>query len=97
MKPITNPDLLPKFLVVNSEPEKTDWNKHLLLPWKAGEMVKVAPEQISPILTPAQFAKKYVLVIRKGVDGKWGVMYSESWANFDLITSIKTINKHEKV
>jgi len=93
MNPILKIELLPKFLIVNSEPEKTDWNKHLLMPWKSGEMVKVHPEQTSTILEPKDFLKKYVRVLRKSTDGKWDVDYSELWCNFELVTSIKTIKK----
>ena len=43
MKAITNKEKLPKFLMVNDIPEKRSWNKHLLKPYKKGEIVKVAP------------------------------------------------------
>ena len=43
MKPILKKDNLPKFLMVNSTPETYSHNKHLLKPYKKGEIVKVAP------------------------------------------------------
>ena len=45
MKPITNVKNLPTFLVVNSIAEKNSWNKYLPYPYKAGEIVMVAPAE----------------------------------------------------
>ena len=43
MRPITVKEKLPKFLIVNDVPEKTNSNKYLIKPFKKGEVVKVAP------------------------------------------------------
>ena len=34
----------PKFLRCNDIIKTWGWNKHLLIPWNVGELVKVAPE-----------------------------------------------------
>lgn len=94
MNPIKQPTTeLPKFLVVNDKIEKTSWNKHLSLPYKAGEIVKVSPEQTSTILTPVEFSKRYVRIIRKDSEGKWSLEFSENWAFFELMNNIKAIKK----
>lgn len=94
MKAITKKDKLPKFLVVNDETEKKPWNKHLLNPYKKGELVKVAPfeEQVShPIVgsTPEQFRKRYVVIYRKDENGKFTLKYTQGWKSFDLLTNNK--------
>ena len=92
MKPITSKEKLPKFLVVNDVPEKTSHNKHILKPYKKGEMVKVAPfeEQVrcdkyddvfkyfKPNNDPEYFRQRYVVVYRKDDDGKFTLKYTES-------------------
>lgn len=103
MKAITKKEMLPKFLVVNREPESKPWNKHLLKPFKKGEIVKVAPfeEQVrnskyddtfhfsKPNNDPEFFRKRYVVVYRKDDEGKWTLKYTEGWNSFDLLTIIK--------
>ena len=100
MKAITSKEKLPKFLVVNDEAQKMPYNKHLLKPYKKGEMVKVAPfeEQVrcdkyddvfkyfKPNNDPEYFRKRYVVVYRKDDNGKFTLKYTESWKNFDLLT-----------
>jgi len=102
MKAITNKEKLPKFLVVNGEPESTPNNKHLLKPWKKGEVVKAASfeEQVpnrkyqdmfkyTEPMSDEDFRKRYVKVIRKDDEGKWSLVYTESWKSFDLLTNKK--------
>ena len=100
MKAITSKEKLPKFLVVNDVPEKASHNKHLLKPYKKGEMVKVAPfeEQVrcdkyddvfkyfKPNNDPEYFRKRYVVVYRKDDNGKFTLKYTESWKSFNLLT-----------
>lgn len=98
MKAITVKENLPKFLVVNEEPEKRSYNKHLLKPWKKGELVKVAPfeEQVShPTVnsTPADFRRKYVKVIRKDENGEWALVYTAGWDIFNLLKNNKNKKK----
>lgn len=103
MKAITNKERLPKFLVVNGEPESKLYNKHLLKPWKKGEVVKVASfeEQVPNrkyqdmfkyvgTISDEDFRRNYVKVIRKDDEGKWSLVYTESWKSFDLLTNNKT-------
>ena len=103
MKAIISKEKLPKFLVVNDEPENTTHNKHLLKPYKKGEIVKVAPfeEQVrcdkyddmfkfcKPDNNPLHFRSKYVVVYRKDDNGKFTLKYTESWKSFDLLTKNK--------
>lgn len=102
MKAITNKEKLPKFLVVNGEPESTPYNKHLLKPWKKGEVVKVVSfeEQVpnrkhqdmfkyTEPMSDEDFRKRYVKVIRKDDEGKWSLVYTEGWKSFDLLTNKK--------
>lgn len=102
MKAITNKEKLPKFLVVNGEPESKTYNQHLLKPWKKGEIVKVAPfeeqvpnrkhDDVFKLVKPHSvefFRKRYVKVIRKDDDGQWSLVYTASWSNFDLLTKQK--------
>ena len=100
MKAITSKEKLPKFLVVNDEPEKTSHNKHLLKPYKKGEIVKVAPfeEQVrcdkydhvfkygKPDNNPLHFRSKYVVVYRKDENGKFTLKYTNGWDSLDLLT-----------
>lgn len=103
MKAITNKEKLPKFLMVNDIPEKRSWNKHLLKPYKKGEIVKVAPfeEQkgndafddqfrfVKPNNDPLRFRQRYVVIYRKDDNGKFTLKYTEDWESFDLLTRIK--------
>ena len=103
MKAITSKEKLPKFLVVNDVPEKTSHNKHLLKPYKKGEIVKVAPfeEQvrcdkydhmfkfIKPNNNPLHFRSKYVVVYRKDENGKFTLKYTNGWKSLDLLTKNK--------
>lgn len=92
MKAITNQADLPKFLVVNGEPERQPFNKHLLKPWKKGEIVKVHPEQTSAIQTPdKKFRKQFVKVVRKDVDGHWTLVYTAPWNYFELLNNKNTV------
>lgn len=70
----------PKMLQVNDIPEKTSWNRHLLMPWKKGEIVKVASDQ-----SGISNNRHYVRVIRKGEDGKWNVTYVAGWEYFNKL------------
>lgn len=103
MKAITNKEKLPKFLMVNDIPEKRSWNKHLLKPYKKGEIVKVAPfeEQkrndafddqfrfVKPNNDPLWFRQRYVVIYRKDDNGKFTLKYTEDWESFDLLTKNK--------
>ena len=103
MKAITKKEKLPKFLVVNDEPEKKPWNKHLLKPYKKGELVKVAPfeEQVRNNKyddqfkyvehndNPEHFRKRYVVIYRKDENGKFTLKYTQGWESFDLLTNNK--------
>ena len=102
MKAITSKEKLPKFLVVNEVPEKMPHNKHLLKPYKKGEIVKVAPfeEQVrcdkydhmfkfKPDNDPEHFRQKYVVVYRKDENGKFTLKYTNGWDSFDLLTKNK--------
>ncbi len=103
MKPILVKEKLPKFLMVNDEPEKQPYNKHLLKPYKKGEIVKVAPfeEQVrnsdydhmfkyaKPDNNPWNFRKRYVVIYRKDDEGKWTLKYTAGWSQFDLLTNKK--------
>lgn len=106
MKAIIDIDKLPKFLVVNGEPESKPYNKHLLKPWKKGEIVKVAPieEQVpnrkyddtfkfAKPITLENFRKCYVKVIRKDEEGKWTLTYTAGWDQFELLNNIKKSKK----
>lgn len=100
MKAITNKEKLPKFLMVNDIPEKRSWNKHLLKPYRKGEIVKVAPfeEQkrnatdgdqfrfVNPNNDPLWFRRRYVVIYRKNDNGKFTLKYTEDWGSFDLLT-----------
>jgi len=100
MKAVTKEKDLPKFLIVNGEPEKASHNKWLLKPYKKGEVVKVAPfeEQvrcdkydhmfkfIKPNNNPSHFRSKYVVVYRKDENGKFTLKYTKGWDSFDLLT-----------
>lgn len=92
----------PKFLTVNGIPESRSVNKHLLKPWKKGEIVKVAPmeEQVpnrkyddlskgSEPITDKKFKEHYVKVIRKDNTGAWSLVYVDNWEIFDLLNNKK--------
>ena len=98
MEAITNKEKLPKFLVVNKEPESKTYNKHLIRPWKKGEIVKVAPfeEQVPnrkyddkfkyvKTMSDKDFRKRFVKVFRKNDDGKWNLVFVKDWSSFDLL------------
>lgn len=103
MKAITNKERLPKFLMVNDIPEKRSWNKHLLKPYKKGEIVKVAPFEEQkrndmfgdqfrfgkPNNDPLWFRQRYVVIYRKDDNGKFTLKYTEDWESFDLLTKNK--------
>jgi hypothetical protein len=98
MKAILVKDKMPKFLVVNELPETKTYNKHLTIPWKKGEIVKVAPfEKQSPDYdhplylnskrrSDISFRLKYVTVFRNSENGKWDSKHIEYWKNFDQLT-----------
>jgi hypothetical protein len=88
MKAITNSELLPKMLRVNSDITKASFNKFLPQPFVDGELVKVNSEQqpSSQIkMSTADFQKRYVSVIRKDVNGAWTVINSLDWRYFDKL------------
>ena len=89
MKAITKEKEWPKFLKVNNNVKNIFWNKHLLKPWKIGEIVKVMPfnEQIpSTNITVEQFRKQFVKIIRKDDKGQWNLKYTWGWEIFELLT-----------
>lgn len=89
--------------MVNDEPEKQPYNKHLLKPYKKGEIVKVAPfeeqvrnsdydhmfKYVKPDNNPWNFRKRYVVIYRKDDEGKWTLKYTAGWSQFDLLTNKK--------
>ena len=86
MKAIVEKTSLPAFLkVIQGIQQKRPFTRHLLHPLKDGELVKVAPweEQVSKIMTPEQFRRRYVKVIRKDEDGKWSLIYGLDWDTFE--------------
>lgn len=107
MKAITEKGKLPKFLIVNGVPETLSYNKHLLKPWKKGELVKVAPfeeqvrnnkyddqlKYVKPDNDPLHFRQKFVKVIRKDEEGNWSLVYTAGWDIFDLLTNNKKKQK----
>ena len=112
MKAITEKEKLPKFLIVNGVPETQSYNKHLLKPWKKGELVKVAPfeeqvrndkyddqlKYVKPDNNPLHFRQKYVKVIRKDDNGEWTLTYIAGWEYFDMLKLIKrTKNENQEI
>lgn len=103
MKPITEKEKLPKFLIVNGVPETQSYNKYLLKPWKKGELVKVIPfekqvrnnkyddmfKHITPSTDLNSFRERFVRVVRKDDNGNWTLIYSAGWEIFDLLTNNK--------
>lgn len=66
----------PKFVKCGEIVKNWSWNKHLPKPWKVGEVVKVAPEEEQHsskyVDIPDEiFRKNYLVVYRKGDDGKF--------------------------
>lgn len=86
MKAILNQTHFPKFLKVNSLPEKRSANKHLPKPWKEGEVVKVVPYEKQKYRHDLKIFVKYVTVLRKDDDGKWSLEYTWDWSIFNLLT-----------
>ena len=88
MKAIVEKSSLPAFLkVIQDIQQKRPFTRYLLHPLKGGELVKVAPweEQVSTNLTPEQFRRRYVKVIRKDADGKWSLAYVLDWGMFESL------------
>ena len=84
----------PKFLRCNEIVKGWGWNKHLLMPWNVGELVKVAPESeqhSSPYVGSKDevFRKTYVVIYRKDKEGKFAKRQTAEWRQFDLITKSK--------
>ena len=84
----------PKFLRCNKIVKEWSWNKHLLMPWNVGELVKVAPESeqhSSPYVGSKDevFRKTYVVIYRKDEEGKFTKKQTAEWRQFDLITKSK--------
>lgn len=79
----------PRVLRVNHIPEQRSINKHLLKPWKAGEIVRTAPaeeqESAARESTTPNFQQRYVVVYRRDEYGKFTLRYVEPWESFDLI------------
>lgn len=91
MKPI---DKYPKFLRCNGTIKGCKWNNYLLKPWVEGELVKVAPEEEqkphpSSDMSISSFRRQYIVIYRKNEEGKFSLRYTESWKQFDLLTSNK--------
>lgn len=80
MQPILDIKKGPKILVVNEQPEKTNWNKYLPRPWKKGEIVKVHPNQGG-----ISNNRLYVRVIRKDDQGNWNIPHVTGWSFFNTI------------
>lgn len=98
MKPLKK---LPKFLMVNDNPEKMYCNRFLPKPYKQGEIVKVAPEEEQHrckdyddkfrFIKPgddddANFKKRYVVIYRKGNTGKFDHKCVQEWKNLAILT-----------
>ena len=86
MEAILNKEKWPKFLRVNGEMERVNFNKYLLKPWVKGEIVKVTPweEQKSSCgEVDVKFRKRYVNVLRKDKDGKFTLHYNWDWKIFE--------------
>lgn len=108
MRPITNPKELPKFLVCNEVPEKQwSWNKHLPMPWRVGEIVKVREAEVQkhdtkydstlhPKVKPytdEEFSERFVRILRKDANGKFTIPQVGEWMQFELLKNIKQIKK----
>lgn len=88
MEAILNKEKWPKFLRVNGEMERVNFNKYLLKPWVKGEIVKVVPydEQKSGVgKVDEKFRKRYVNVLRKDEDGKFTLHYNWGWNIFETL------------
>lgn len=77
----------PKFLRVAEVPS---YNSHLDTPWIKGELVKVAPieEQVPNPKTGYDcetFRRGFVVVYRRGRDGKWSDRRVQEWKTFERI------------
>lgn len=100
MKPILDGNL-PKFIMVNETAEKRSWNKHLLKPYKKGEIVRVAPLEKQKRnkeyddkfqcekYNESEFRKRFVVVYRKDEFGKFTIKYTSDWEIFSLLTKSK--------
>ena len=89
MKPILNKDRFPKYLRVNIRGEQWVANKHLLKPWKAGEIVKVKPYEQQKYVKDIKTFMRFVTVIRKDENGEWNLEYTWDWYIFDLLSTNK--------
>ncbi len=98
MKPITNYNELPKFLVVSDLQVNRSSNKYLLKPYKKGEIVKVQPaenqkpnhdfDSMTPRVKPCTdewWRKRYLRILRKGDDGKFSLPYVIAWNGVELL------------
>lgn len=91
MKPILNKENLPNFLIVSNDLINKSYNQYLLLPFKKGEVVKVAPfeEQKPSERLPESvgwFKLRYLKVYRKNeISGKFDIPYVESWNSFEVL------------
>lgn len=82
----------PKFLKCNDIVKYWTWNKYLPIPWKIGELVKVAPESEQHSSkyvgsNDSTFRKIYVVVYRKDKNGKFTIKQTAEWRQFNLINS----------
>lgn len=84
------PSKYPKFLKCNEVVKGWNWNKYLPMPWRPGELVKVAPEDEQhshPFVNSSddKFRKSFVVVCRKDKDGKFSVKNTAEWGQFDIL------------
>ena len=86
MEAILNKEKWPKFLRVNGEMKRVNFNKYLLKPWVKGEIVKVVPwDEYKKWIETEEFQvrKRYVKVVRKDENGKWTLCYTWNWKIFE--------------
>ena len=80
----------PKFVKCGEIVKNWSWNKYLPKPWKVGEIVKVAPEEEQHssqyVGTPDEiFRKTYLVVYRKGYDGKFSYKCTGELNQFETL------------
>lgn len=91
MDAIENIKKYPKYLKVTDIVNSWSWNKYLPIPWKQGELVKVAPEgeqhSSKYVNSPDKvFRKGYVVIYRKDAEGKFTIRQTGEWRQFELLT-----------
>lgn len=72
----------PAFMrVVESVDRDKSYNRYLLRPLVAGEVVKVSSEQNF-------HNNQYVRIVRKGADGKWSEVFVTTWDTLEPLKKI---------